>query len=70
MSISNRNVYTKIVYEKSMRKVYIQPKSLYGTSVSNRSVYKKCLYLTEKSIREVNIQPESLCETYIRKFYI
>ena len=70
MSISNRKVYTKIVYENSMRKVYIQPKSLCGTSVSNRSVYTKCLYLTENSIREVNIQPERLYEKSIRKFYI
>ena len=42
MSISNRKVYMKIVYENSIGKVYIQPKSLYEKSMSNRkSLYGK-----------------------------
>ena len=36
--------------EKSIRKVYILPKSLYENFISNRKVDKKTLYLTEKSI--------------------
>ena len=59
MSISNPIVYTKSLYEKSIRKVYSE-KSIYETvyvytekSISNRKVYTKSLY--EKSIRKVYI---------------
>ena len=74
MSISNRKVYPKSLYqtEKYIQKVYI------AKSISKRKDYTKSLYLTKRSIRNslceksISNRNKSLYEKsiYYRKVYI